>query len=124
LAQTVAGELAGDGLECQCVCPMCSLGACGCVGLGHHVAISPLAPPDSAAPDSGFTLESPRTGSQLAAAGVVAGDRLLAVDDEAVAAVLDIQAAIRKHNIGESVQLLIAHGDSTRRIEVTHVSDY
>ncbi len=123
-AEIVAAELAADGLECQCVCPMCSLGACGCVSMGHGVAVSPLARPDSVMAESGFLLEQPRAGSQLAAARVVAGDRLLAIDDQAVTELLDIQTAIRRHQIGERLQLLISRGDSTRQIEVTHVGDY
>lgn len=30
----VAWQLAQDGLHCACICPMCGLGACGCVDYG------------------------------------------------------------------------------------------
>jgi hypothetical protein len=35
IVNTVADELASVGLECHCVCPMCSMGACGWVSLGN-----------------------------------------------------------------------------------------
>lgn len=34
----VSEELTDDGLDCHCVCPMRSLGACGCVSVGHGSA--------------------------------------------------------------------------------------
>ncbi len=35
LPGVVAWQLAQDGLHCACICPMCGLGACGCVALWH-----------------------------------------------------------------------------------------
>ena len=78
IVSTVADELAAVGLECHCVCPMCSMGACSCVSLGqatlsaawHEAALA-----DEAAP--GFPLQPPRRGSPLALAEVRGGDRLL-----------------------------------------------
>ncbi len=54
----------------------------------------------------------------------MAGDVLLAIDGQPVQTIQDIQDTIRKHRPGERVRLLIAHGDSDREIEVTHISDY
>ena len=34
LPGVVAWQLAQDGLHCSCICPMCGLGACGCVAFG------------------------------------------------------------------------------------------
>lgn len=122
----VAGELADVGLECHCICPMCSIGACGCVSLGTATANAAwretAAPPEVA---SGFPLQAPRSDSQLALAGVQGGDRLLEVDGEPVQAVGDIQAAIRKHPIGENVRLLVQRGsEEPWEVDATHVSDY
>ena len=121
----VAGELADVGLECHCICPMCSIGACGCVSLGTATANAAwretAAPPEAA---SGFPLQAPRSDSQLALAGVQGGDRLLEVDGEPVQAVGDIQAAIRKHAIGENVRLLVQRGSGEPwEVHATHVSD-
>lgn len=123
LARLVSDELAGAGLDCHCVCPMCSLGACGCVSVGHDAAVA-LSYRDGDAPGEGFDLQRPRPASQLADAGVVAGDRLLAIDGEAVTTVSDVQGALRRHDIGERVELLVAHGAARRHLEVTHVDDY
>ena len=123
---TVANELAAVGLECHCVCPMCSMGACGCVSLGDAMLSSAwreTAPADEATP--GFPLQPPRSGSPLALAGIQGGDRLLEVDGQRVDSIGEIQAAIRKHPIGDDVQLLLQCGSTpTREIQVKHVGDY
>ncbi len=63
--------------------------------------------------------------SELARAGVRGGDRLLAVDAQEVRSVADIQAAIRKHALGEEVRLLVQQGlNPAREIGVRYVSDY
>jgi len=126
IIRTVADELAAVGLECHCVCPMCSMGACGCVSLGNAMlsaAWHETAPAGEAEP--GFPLQSPRFGSPLALAGIQRGDRLLEVDGQRVDSVGEIQAAIRKHPIGDDVHLLLQCGStSTREIQVKHVGDY
>jgi hypothetical protein len=126
IINTVADELASVGLECQCVCPMCSMGACGCVSLGNAMlsgAWHEAAQAGEAEP--GFPLQSPRSGSPLALAGIQRGDRLLEVDGQHVGSIGEIQAAIRKHSIGDDVQLLLQCGStSTRDVRVKHVGDY
>ena len=123
---TVADELAAVGLECHCVCPMCSMGACGCVSLGNAMlsaAWRETAPAGDAEP--GFPLQPPRSGSPLALAGVHGGDRLLEVDGQPADSIGEIQAAIRKHPIGDNVHLLVQRGSTTtREIDVKHVGDY
>ena len=125
IARVVAAELAAAGLECSCICPMCSLGACGCVALGTagvNAAWRETAPNGEAG--DGFPLQPPRAGSGLALAGVEGGDRLLEVDGEPVRSIPEIQAAIRKHPIGDDVRLLVQQGSETREIHVKHVGDY
>lgn len=126
LAGVVAWELRQDGLECHCICPMCGIGACGCVAFGTATLME--ARPQAAAvadTTAGFPLQPPRTGSQLVQADVQGGDRLVAVDGMPVSKIPEIQAAIRKHQLGEEVRLTI-RGDSgdPREIVVRHVSDY
>jgi hypothetical protein len=105
LPHTVARELRGDGVTCACGCPMCSLGACGCIRATlamAHLAWDGEEPTRTA----GLTLLSPpRPGSQLAEAGLEEGDRILAVDGEEVGENQDMQDGLRRHAVGEEARL-------------------
>jgi membrane-associated protease RseP (regulator of RpoE activity) len=126
LPAAVAWELAEDGLQCTCICPMCGLGVCGCVSFATQTLVEvwrEAFAAESALP--GFGLQPPKPESGLARAGVRGGDRLLAVDGQEVRSVSDIQAAIRTHALGEEVRLLIQRGSqAAREIGVRHLSDY
>ena len=126
LPAAVAWELAQDGLQCSCICPMCGLGACGCVAFATQTLVEvrrEAIAAGSALP--GFALQPPKPQSELARVGVRGGERLLAVDGQEVRSVSDIQAAIRKHALGEEVRLLVRRGsEPAREIGVRHVSDY
>lgn len=125
LAPAVAAELADRGLECHCVCPMCSLGLCGCVAVGRMASTSALLPRDGGSGAAAeFLIQTPRSGSQLARLGVLAGDRLVAIDGNPVAGVPEIQSAIRSHRLGEKLRLLIARDGAQRELEVAHAGDY
>lgn len=127
IIEAVGRELAATGLHCQCICPMCSLGVCGCVAVATSSLSQGWSGAATAADDeAGFTLPQPRPGSQLALAGVAAGDHLLRIDDQPVLDVSEIQAAIRKHRIGDHVRLTLTHGARQPPYELgaTHVSDY
>jgi hypothetical protein len=125
LPQVVGWELREEGLACHCVCPMCGLGACGCIWASlHNIDLAwggaGLAEPD----EGGIPLRSPpRPGSQLAAAGVQQWDRVVAVDDQAVRAPAELQTALRRHAIGEEVRLRIEHDGDSREVVVRHASD-
>ncbi len=126
LPAAVAWELAQDGLQCSCICPMCGLGVCGCVSFGTQTLVETWREAlraESALP--GFGLQPPKPESELARTGVRGGDRLLAVDGHEVRSVRDIQVAIRKHALGEEVRLLVQRGSQPAgEIIVRHVSDY
>jgi len=125
LPQVVGWELREEGLACHCVCPMCGIGACGCVWASlHNIDVAwggaGLAEPDQ----RGIVLRSPpRPGSQLAADGVHQWDRIVAVDDEAVRTPGKLQAALRRHAIGDEVRLRVEHEGDSRDVVVRHVSD-
>lgn len=126
LPAAVAWELAEDGLECSCICPMCGLGACGCVACGTQTLVETwrkaLA---TESPLPGFGLQPPKPDSELARAGIRGGDRLLAVDGQEVRSFSEVQAAIRKHALGEEVRLLVRRGsERSSEIRVRHSSDY
>lgn len=124
--RVVVGELNRQGLGCRCICPMCSIGACGCTAAGHawiDEAWSEARPQIDSEP--GLAISPPRQGSQLAALGGRGGDRLLAVDDQPIVTFMDVQKAIRKHEIGDEVVFRVAHGaELSRDIRIKHVSDY
>jgi len=126
IASVVAWELLQDDLTCSCICPMCTLGACGCVSactdtideVWQEAALAVDSPP-------GFLLQAPRPGSQLLLAGVQSGDRLLEVDGQPVHNFMDVQAAIRRHAIGEEACLRVMDSSGEGRdIIVRHLNDY
>ena len=126
IAKVVAWELQQQGLECRCICPMCSMGACGCVAAGTYYLNEAWreTTPNSRGTERGFLLLPPRAGSPLAVAGVQGGERLLEVDDQPVTTIAEIQTAIRKHSLGEEVGVLVQRGsESPRAIRARHISD-
>ena len=138
LPGVVARQLAQDGLHCACLCPMCGLGACGCVDYGTETLTTawrdaaapwpglpwPSAVPTESEPPA-FVLQTPKPDSQLARAGVLGGELVLAVDGQQVRGFWDVQVAIRKHSLGDEVGLLIQRGSETpRELKCQHVSEY
>jgi hypothetical protein len=121
----VAAELRGHGLECQCTCPMCSFGACGCVAIStRHInsAWREAAPPVDGPP--GLPLQQPRPDSDLARAGIRGGELLLAVDDRPVRENSDVQAALREHAPGEDVRLRLQRpGEEPTDVRVRQAGD-
>ena len=126
LPGVVAWQLAQVGLHCACICPMCGLGACGCVAWGTETLTAAWrdAVPTESEP-AGIVLQPPKPDSELSRAGVQGGELLLAVDGQQVRALADINAAIRKHALGDEVRFLIQRtSKSPREVNVRHVSDY
>jgi hypothetical protein len=126
LPRVVAGQLAQHGLHCACICPMCGLGACGCVDYGTQILTTAWRDAVSILPEApAFVLQTPRPESQLARAGVQRGELVLAVDGQQVRDFGEVQGAIRKHTLGDEVRLLIQRGSETpRELKVRHVSEY
>ena len=126
LPGVVAWQLAQDGLHCACTCPMCGLGACGCVAMGTETlteAWRDAAPTESEPP--GFVLLPPKPESALARAGMQGGELVLAVDGEQVRGRAEVQAALRKRTLGDEVRFLIQRtSESPRGLIVRHISDY
>lgn len=126
LPGVVAWQLAQDGLLCACTCPMCGLGACGCVAMGTETLIDAwrdAAPTESEPP--GFVLQSPGPESELARTGVQGGELVLAVDGQQVRCRQEVQDALRKRTLGDEVRFLIRRGsESPREFIVRHAGDY
>jgi hypothetical protein len=125
LPQVMAWELREEELTCRCVCPMCGLGACGCIWASlHNIDVATGGAGLLAPADRGIPLRSPpRPGSELAAADVQQWDRIVSVDDEPVRTAVELQAALRRHAIGEEVRLGIARHGQQRDVLVRHASD-
>jgi Cation efflux family/PDZ domain len=112
--------------------------ACGCVDYGTQTltrawrdaaASRPGLPWPSEVPTESeppaFVLQTPKPDSQLARAGVLGGELVLAVDGQQVRDFWEVQVAIRKHSLGDEVGLLIQRGSETRReLKCEHVSEY
>lgn len=126
LPAVVAWQLEQNGLYCACICPMCSLGACGCVAFGTQTLTNALRDAVLTNFESpGYVFPTPRPGSQLARTGMKCGDTVVEVDGLKVSNFEEIQAAFRKHMIGEEVRMQIQHGVETpRELNLRHVSDY
>ena len=126
LPAAIVEELDRKGLACRCICPMCSIGACGCAAAGRHwihEAWSEAEPMLDSEP--GLEILPPRQGSQLARAGVHSGDHLLGVDGQSINTFLDVQKAIRQHDVGDELVFRVRRGsEPPRDIRVRHVSDY
>ncbi len=101
MPRVVARELSTIGAECACQCPACSTGMCGCIRATLAVSANAWLGAEPPAEAGLELLMDPRSGSQLAAAGLREGDRLLSVDGTDVGRNSDVQAALRRHEVGE-----------------------
>jgi hypothetical protein len=126
LPGVVAWQLAQDGLHCACTCPMCGLGACGCVAWGTETLIDAWRDAVPSEPEPpGFVLLPPKPESELARAGVQGGELVLAVDGQQVHGRVEVQAALRKRTLGDEVRFLTQRGsESPRELVVRHAGDY
>jgi len=123
LPDVLAADLRQQDLVCRCVCPACGIGACGCVRRSIETMREVWGRPGLAPEDGWELLVPPRPGSQLAEAGLERGDRILAVDGEAVHATPDLQRGLRRHEIGDPVTLRVVRGGDTVDLRVARVSD-
>jgi membrane-associated protease RseP (regulator of RpoE activity) len=129
LPAAVIGTLVEGGEHCRCVCPACGIGACLCMPnsvyttrlhWGEHVRWG------ERAGDLPVGIElrvPPRPGSQLASAGLRPGDRILAVDGEAVSTLGDLQEALQRRPLNEPAPMTVLRRGSGDEISVARVSD-
>lgn len=132
LPDVVGRELQDDrGLNCRCVCPSCSIGACLCVRNSTDTALHALGaePPygtrglpaaddldvrldrwslGALVPDRGVALRStPRPDSPLATVGLSRGDRILQVGDIDVNSNPQIQELLSAYEPGDEIRLTV-----------------
>lgn len=105
LPHVVARELRDAGAPCACQCPMCSLGLCGCVRATLSAVSSAWTGHELDSERGLSLLTPPRPDSQLAEAGLVEGDRIVTIDGVEVGSNAEVQAALRRRDIGQQVRL-------------------
>ena len=59
------------------------------------------------------------SGSGAEAGGVQAGDMIVSVDDTAVSSSADVKQAIKKHQVGDQVQIQVKRGNAMQTLKVT-----
>ncbi len=110
ISDAVVRELAQRGYECQCGCPACGLGVCMCAPHDITTLNQVWSETRPSAPAGGLWVRQPRSTSAATQAGLRAGDRIVAVDEQAIASDWDIaalQGGIRKHQSGEAIRLRV-----------------
>lgn len=106
-------ELGDATVDCRCQCPACGLGLCLCSPHGSNTVRQTMQEGIPKAPEGGLRVRRPRAGSEAERAGLAAGDRVVAIDEQEIASDLDattVQAAIRARASGETLQLQVARG--------------
>jgi hypothetical protein len=116
-------ELVGDGSTCQCICPACGAGACLCVRNSIET-VREHRHRDGLEESEGIELRiPPRPGSQLAAAGLDAGDVVGAIDGVVVGSSGALQRALRRRPMGEPATARVIRRGSPAEIPLARVSD-
>lgn len=123
LPRAVHAELLEASLTCRCVCPACSIGACGCTRNSIETIREHWGRP-GVEPSEGLELRiPPRPGSQLSEAGLERGDLVLAIDGEVVHTNSELQRALRRHPIGEAMPVQVIRSGRTEEIGIARISD-
>ncbi len=114
----VLWELAQAQDECRCTCPSCSLGVCLCAVTSRTILNSAWADTAPGGQD-GILVQSPRSGSAAALAGLQAGDVVLAADGQPIHTSPDLQGVVREHQPGEDITLQVRReGNGTLEVIV------
>lgn len=101
----VVDELEADGLDCECRCPTCGLGVCGCALAFRRrmdLAMAGAGPTESW---PGIRMVRPRPGSPAAAAGIEKHDLLTKIDGSVIDSIPMLQEAITARQPGETIEL-------------------
>jgi hypothetical protein len=124
LVTEVHAELLAEGDTCRCVCPACGMGACLCTRNSIDTLRELWGGP-AAKPGQGIELRIvPRPGSEMARVGMTKGDRIVLVDGEVVQTNSDLQAALRKHPLGEPIAMQVERSGTSEEIRAARVSDF
>ena len=100
------------------------MGACLCTRASIYTLRQLWGRPQ-AEPGQGIELRiAPRPGSEMARVGMTKGDRIVLVDGEVVQTNSDLQAALRKHPIGEPIAMQVSRSGRSEEIRAARVSDF
>ena len=113
------GELEDDGVLCACTCPSCSLGVCVCGPGAYSVFREAVFAAHPSLVSQGLYLHPPRPGSAAAAAGLLHGDLITAVDGVPVELLTQLSRLLREHEPGDVMQFTVfrSHGEITFQVE-------
>lgn len=105
--------------ECRCTCPSCSLGVCLCAVTSRLILNSAWADTTPVRKD-GILVQSPRSGSAAAIAGLRDGEVVMAADGQVLHTPPDLQSVVREHRAGEDITLRVRRkGAETLDVVVT-----
>lgn len=123
LVTDVHARLLAVGYTCRCICPACGMGACLC-SRNSIETLGELWGLPEPQPRAGIELRiPPRPDSALARIGMSPGDRIVLVDGEVVRTNGDLQAALRKHDVGEPIAIQIERSGGLEEVRAARVSD-
>lgn len=117
ISDVVVWELVNRGQECQCQCPSCGVGICVCAPHGTATVDEVWRESPVVAAQPGMLVRPPRAHSAAAQAGLRGGDVVVAVDDQEIRSIDDIQNGIRKHTPGEPIRVRVQR-NSDQSLEV------
>ena len=122
LSEVVVWELGAAGEDCRCQCPSCALGICLCAPHGTITVNRAWRETTRAPTGPGIEVRPARADSPAARAGLNAGDRVVAVDDDQLPTdleVMTLQNAIRAREAGQAILLQVLRGSEMLSVEVT-----
>jgi len=112
-------ELEAQGVVCNCTCPSCGIGVCVCGPGAYGVFREAVMAAHPSPVAGGFSLHPPRPGSAAAAAGLLPGDVISAVDGEPVEQLTQMTRMIREHEPSDAMQFTVRrrHGEISLLVE-------
>jgi len=107
LPDAIVGELDAEGTPCQCTCPACSFGLCLCAATALTITDQAWLAARPSVQDTGVSIPLPRHTTPAAAAGLEAGDTIVAIDGTKIDSTTAVQRAIRDRQPGDRLHLKV-----------------
>ncbi len=113
-------ELEADGVVCGCTCPCCSIGVCVCGPGSYGVFREAVLAAHPSPVSGGYPVHPPRPGSAAAAAGLLHGDVITAIDGEPVEQLTQLTRLVREHEPGDAMQFTVRRSHGEILLQVDH----